>query len=129
MKKGKRSAGSAAAEKPSDRQKSRNRRRIWNIALGIFFFILGVIGILIPVMPQLVFFFLSLVFFSRVSPRLRRAVRRWRRRHPKVENAYRNWRRKSREKRLQVIRRARAFRRGIGEKVEKVEESFRKSSG
>jgi len=28
-----------------------------------------------------------------------------------------------------VIRRARAFRRGIEEKVEKVEESFRKSSG
>jgi len=52
-----------------------------------------------------------------------------RRRHPKVENAYRNWRRKSREKRLEVIRRARAFRRGIEEKVEKVEESFRKSSG
>lgn len=117
---------SAAVEDRSDRQKTRNRRRIWNIALGIFFFILGVIGILIPVMPQLVFFFLSLVFFSRVSPRLRRAVRRWRSRHPKVENAYRNWRRKSREKRLEVIRRARAFRRGIEEKVE---ESFRKSSG
>jgi len=45
---------SAAAEDRSGRQKTRNRRRIWNIALGIFFFILGVIGILIPVMPQLV---------------------------------------------------------------------------
>jgi len=111
------------------RRSRQKRRKVWNIVLGVFFFILGVIGILIPVMPQLIFFFLSLVFFSRVSPRLRRAVRRWRRRHPKVENAYRNWRRKSREKRLEVIRRARAFRRGIEEKVEKVEESFRKSSG
>jgi hypothetical protein len=101
-----------------ERQKRQARKKAWNIALGIFFFLLGVIGILIPVMPQLVFFFLSLVFFSRVSPRLRRALRRWRQRHPKVENAYRNWRRKGREKRLQIIRRAREFRREVEEKVE-----------
>jgi ferric-dicitrate binding protein FerR (iron transport regulator) len=110
---------SASAQSDARRAKQK-RRKIWNIALGIFFFILGVIGVLIPVMPQLVFFFLSLVFFSRVSPRLRRAVRRWRQRHPKVENAYKNWRRKGREKRLEMIRRARQFRRDVEEKVEEV---------
>jgi len=102
------------------RQKKQARRKIWNIALGIFFFILGVIGVLVPVMPQLVFFFLSLVFFSRVSPRLRRAVRRWRQRHPKVEHAYKSWRRKSREKRLEIIRRARKFRDDVEARVEEV---------
>ena len=112
--------GASSADGRLERKKKQARKKAWNIALGIFFFILGVIGILIPVMPQLVFFFLSLVFFSRVSPRLRRAVRRWRQRHPKVENAYRSWRRKSREKRLEIIRRAREFRREVEEKVEEV---------
>ena len=79
------------------------RKKIWNIALGTFFFILGVIGILIPVMPQLAFFFLSLVFFSRVSKRLRRAVRGYRKRHPKMDRAYTNWRRRAREKRRKWI--------------------------
>lgn len=102
------------------RRTKQARRKAWNIALGVFFFVLGVIGILIPVMPQLVFFFLSLVFFSRVSPRLRRAVRRYRQRHPKVEKAYQSWRRKSREKRLELIRRARRMRDNIEEKVEEL---------
>jgi len=115
-----RSSRASASESRTERQTKQKHRKIWNIALGVFFFILGVIGILIPVMPQLVFFFLSLVFFSRVSPRLRRAVRRWRQRHPKVENAYRNWRRKSREKRLELIRRARKMRHDIQEKVEEL---------
>ena len=109
----------AAAESEARRSRSK-RQKAWNIALGVFFFVLGVIGVLIPVMPQLVFFFLSLVFFSRVSPRLRRAVRRYRKRHPKLENAYRKWRRKSREKRLEIIRRAREMGRNIEEKVEEV---------
>jgi ferric-dicitrate binding protein FerR (iron transport regulator) len=114
------SSRAPASEARHERQRKQKRRKVWNIALGVFFFILGVIGILIPVMPQLVFFFLSLVFFSRVSPRLRRAVRRWRQRHPKVENAYKNWRRKSREKRLELIRRARKMRHDIQEKVEEL---------
>lgn len=108
-----------ASESTSRRMRS-HRKKIWNIALGVFFFLLGVIGILIPVMPQLVFFFLSLVFFSRVSPRLRRAVRRFRKKHPKIDTAYLKWRKKGREKRLQIIRRARDVRRNIEEKVEEV---------
>ena len=96
------------------------RRKIWNIALGTFFFILGVIGIIIPVMPQLLFFFLSLVFFSRVSKRLRRALRRFRQKHPKVERAYVNWRRKAREKRRNVMRQARKLKRDFVEKVDEM---------
>ena len=89
---------------PSHGAGSAYRKKIWNIALGIFFFALGVIGILIPVMPQLIFFFLSAIFFSRASKRFRTALRRYRKRHPKVDRAYENWRRKAREKRRQVIR-------------------------
>jgi uncharacterized membrane protein YbaN (DUF454 family) len=96
------------------------RRRIWNIVLGTLFFILGIIGILIPVMPQLLFFFLSAIFFSRVSKRLRRALRRFRQKHPKLERAYVNWRRKSREKRQQLIRKARKMRRDFEEKVDEL---------
>jgi uncharacterized membrane protein YbaN (DUF454 family) len=111
----------AGAHAEHDERGSRyKRQKVWNIVLGVFFFILGVIGILIPVMPQLIFFFLSLVFFSRVSPRLRRAVRRYRKRHPKLENAYQSWRRKAREKRRAIIRRARAMGQDIEDKVEGV---------
>ena len=90
-------AGGGAHADHDQRGSRYKRQKIWNIVLGVFFFILGVIGILIPVMPQLIFFFLSLVFFSRVSPRLRRAVRRYRKRHPKLENAYQSWRRRARD--------------------------------
>ena len=113
-------AGGGAHADHDERGSRYKRQKIWNIALGVFFFILGVIGILIPVMPQLIFFFLSLVFFSRVSPRLRRAVRRYRKRHPKLDNAYQSWRRKAREKRREIIRRARAMGQNIEEKVEGV---------
>ncbi len=106
--------GSAvSALKRKTRALAAHRKKIWNIALGIFFFILGVIGILIPVMPQLIFFFLSAIFFSRASKRFRRALRRYRQRHPKVEKAYVAWRRKAREKRRKWIRKLRDERDGL----------------
>ena len=71
---------------------------------------LGVIGILVPVMPQVVFFLLSLIFFSMAFPSLRRRVRRYRRRHPKLDRVYTKWRERSRKKRLKLIRKARKFR-------------------
>lgn len=83
------------------------RRTTRNIVLGIFFFVLGVIGILVPVMPQVVFFFLSALFFSLVSPRLRRALRRFRQRHPSLDRAYSKWREKGRKRRLKRIRKRR----------------------
>jgi uncharacterized membrane protein YbaN (DUF454 family) len=79
-----------------------------------------VIGILIPVMPQLAFFFLSAIFFSRASKRFRRAVRRYRLRHPRLERAYVSWRRKSREKRQTLIRKARKLKRDLEEKVDEM---------
>jgi uncharacterized membrane protein YbaN (DUF454 family) len=87
-----------------------HKRRLRNFLLGIGFFVLGVIGLFIPVMPQIIFFFLSLVFFSMVSQRLRRAMRRFRRRHPSIDKAYTKWRERSRRKRLKLIRKARKFR-------------------
>lgn len=96
------------------------RRTTRNIALGILFFVLGVIGILVPVMPQVVFFFLSALFFSLVSPRLRRALRRFRQRHPSVENAYAKWRQKGRAKRLKLIRKAKKLRHDVEERIDEV---------
>ncbi len=97
-----------------------HRRTTRNIALGIFFFVLGVIGILVPVMPQLIFFFLSALFFSLVSPRLRRALRRFRKRHPKVDTAYTKWREKGRKRRMKIIRAARKLRHDVAERIEEV---------
>jgi Protein of unknown function (DUF454) len=83
-------------------------RRIRNILLGLVFFVLGVIGVFIPVMPQIIFFFLSALFFSLVSPSLRRRLRRFRQRHPSLERAYQKWREKARRRRQKHIRRRRA---------------------
>ncbi len=69
-------------------------------------------------MPQVVFFFLSALFFSLVSPRLRRALRRFRQRHPSVDNAYAKWREKSRKRRLKLIRKARHMRDEIEVKLD-----------
>jgi uncharacterized protein len=91
-------------------RRPRRRSKAWNLALAILFFVLGVIGVFVPIMPQLAFFFLSLIFFSRISPRFRRAVRRFRKRHPKLDRAYEKWRAKARQKRLKLIRKARKIR-------------------
>lgn len=91
-------------------RKSRVRRnKAWNLVLAILFFILGVIGIFIPVMPQILFFVMSLLFLSLVSPSVRRAVRRFLHHHPKVADAYKRWRDKGRQKRLEMIRRRKAL--------------------
>ena len=95
-----------------------HKRRLRNIVLGIAFFVLGVIGVFIPVMPQLIFFLLSLIFFSMAFPSLRRRVRRFRQRHPTLERAYVKWREKSRKKRLKLIRKARKLRHDIEERFE-----------
>ena len=90
---------------PETHHRSRARRnKVWNLVLAIFFFILGVIGVLIPVMPQLIFFAMSLLFLSLVSPTVRRAVRRFLHRHPKLAHAYKRWRDKGRQKRRAMIR-------------------------
>lgn len=100
---------SSTADLPAPRKSRVRRNKVWNLVLAIFFFILGVIGILIPVMPQVIFFVMSLLFLSLVSPKVRRAVRSFLHRHPKVANAYKRWRDKRRRKRLDMIRRRRAL--------------------
>ena len=87
------------SQAPAPTHPRRGRRRARNIALAIFFFILGVIGVLVPIMPQVPFFVMSLLFLSLVSRRVHRGVRRFLSRHPKVEASYHRWRHKRRAKR------------------------------
>ena len=75
--------------------------------LAVFFFLLGVVGLVIPVMPQILFFAMSLFFLSLVSPTVRRAVRRFLHRHPTLAHRYNTWRTNRRQKRLKRIRKAR----------------------
>jgi uncharacterized membrane protein YbaN (DUF454 family) len=91
-----------------------HRRRTRNTILGFVFFALGVVGLIVPVMPQVVFFLLSAIFFSLVSPRLRRAMRRFRKRHPKLDAAYSKWRESARRRRQRRIRHRRAYAREHG---------------
>ena len=83
------------------RRKPRSKAK--NLAWAIVFFVLGVIGVLIPVMPQVPFFIMSLLFFSLVFPSVRRRLRRFLHRHPKVAHVYKKWRDKARRKRQQII--------------------------
>lgn len=83
------------------------RRKARNLTLAVVFFIVGIIGVLIPVMPQVPFFIMSAIFLSLVFPRVRRALRRFRHRYPKIDHAYKKWRGKARRKRQDRIRRRR----------------------
>ena len=94
--------GHAHARKP--RPRSRTQNLVW----AIVFFVVGVIGILVPIMPQVPFFVMSALFLSLVFPKVRRALRRWRLKHPKLDASYRRWRARGRRKRHAVIRRLRA---------------------
>ena len=95
-----------AAPKPRKRR-SPHQNKARNLALAIFFFILGVIGVLLPVVPQVPFFIMSLIFFSLVFPKVRRALRRFLHRHPKIAHAYKKWRDKARHKRRRKMARER----------------------
>jgi UPF0716 family protein affecting phage T7 exclusion len=85
--------------KDSDGASRGRRRKARNLALAIFFFIVGVIGVLVPVMPQVPFFVMSLIFLSLVFPRVRRFIRRFLHRHPRIAHAYKRWRDAARRKR------------------------------
>ncbi len=49
--------------------------RIVFIIIGIIFTILGLIGVAIPVLPQIPFFVIAIVAFCNVSVRLKRWIR------------------------------------------------------
>ena len=88
-------------------QGSTQKRSLWqrskarNLAKAIFWFIIGVIGVLVPIMPQVPFFVMSLLYLSLVDRRVHRSVRRFLRRHPKAEASYHRWRLKRRKKRIE----------------------------
>ena len=92
----------------------RPRSKAHNLAWAIFFFILGVIGVLVPIMPQIPFFIMSLLFFSLVFPSVRRKLRRFLRRHPKLAHAYKKWRDKARSKRRAMIRKEKELEEKLG---------------
>ena len=53
-----------APHPPAPDRRSKTR----NIAYAVFFFIVGVIGVLVPIMPQVPFFIMSALFLSLVFP-------------------------------------------------------------
>jgi uncharacterized membrane protein YbaN (DUF454 family) len=91
---------------PTERGRGSNirRTRVKNLLWAGFFFVLGVIGILLPIVPQVPFFIMSLLFLSLVFPSVRRALRRFLHRHPKVAHAYKKWKDRRRKKRQKHIR-------------------------
>ena len=99
----------ADAETPEPRKSRVRRNKLWNLVLAIFFFILGFIGLLIPVMPQVIFFLLGILFLSLVSPTVRRRVRKFLHAHPKLAHHYKSWRHNRRQRRLEMIRRRKAL--------------------
>ncbi len=92
----------APRQRPPRRRKRRSK--LFNLVMGIIFLVLGIIGILLPVVPQIPFLIMSLFFFSFVFPGVRRWMRRFLHRHPKIAHAYKRWREKARRKRQQLIR-------------------------
>ena len=80
-------------------------RKARHLVLALFFFILGVIGVLVPIMPQVPFFVMSALFFALVFPSLRRRLWRWKKKYPKFDASYLKWRAKARRKRRDRRRR------------------------
>jgi hypothetical protein len=99
--------------KAPKRRRPAKRSKARNLILAIFFFILGIIGVLLPVVPQIPFFIMSVLFFSLVFPKVRRALRRFLHRHPKIAHAYKKWRDKARRKRRELIAREKEWMRGL----------------
>jgi uncharacterized membrane protein YbaN (DUF454 family) len=100
---------SSTADLPAPRKSRLRRSKAWNLALAIFFFVLGAIGLAIPVMPQFIFFAMGFLFLSLVSPTVRRKLRSFLHRHPALAHRYKRWRDQGRRKRLEMIRRRKEF--------------------
>jgi len=86
---------------------ARRRSKTHNLVYAVLFFIVGVIGVLVPVMPQVPFFVMSALFLSLVFPKVRRTLRRWRLKYPKLDASYKKWRSRGRRKRQEAIRQGR----------------------
>jgi uncharacterized membrane protein YbaN (DUF454 family) len=62
------------------------KEKLWMLAGGMAF-LLAVIGLARPIVPQVPFAILSAFFFSKGSPR----IHEWMRNHPKMGPAIRDW--------------------------------------
>lgn len=93
-----------AEPRPRRKPRRKPRSKAHNLAWAVFFFIVGVIGVMVPIMPQIPFFVMSVIFLSLVFPSVRRKLRRFLHRHPRVAHAYKKWRDSARRKRQQLIR-------------------------
>jgi len=65
----------------------KNSKEKFFFSLGGVFLLLGVIGLILPVVPQVPFAILSAYFFSKSSPR----IHAWIRRHPVMGRSVCNW--------------------------------------
>jgi uncharacterized membrane protein YbaN (DUF454 family) len=92
----------------------RPRSKAHNLAWAVFFFILGVIGVMVPIMPQIPFFVISVIFLSLVFPSVRWKLRRFLHRHPKIAHAYKKWRDAARRKRQAMIRKEKDLEERLG---------------
>ncbi|AHE54576.1 hypothetical protein NX02_14455 [Sphingomonas sanxanigenens DSM 19645 = NX02] len=63
------------------------RQRLW-AALGLAFVVVGIVGIILPVMPGTVFLIIAAACFTRSSPRLEA----WLLDHPRYGPPVRSWR-------------------------------------
>ncbi len=96
------------------KRRRRPRGKAHNLAWAVFFFILGVIGVMVPIMPQIPFFVMSVIFLSLVFPSVRRKLRRFLHRHPRVAHAYKKWRDSARRKRQAMIRKEKELEERLG---------------
>lgn len=79
-------------------------RGIW-LVLAIFFFVLGLVGLALPVIPQVPFFLLSIYFTSKFSPRFHNWIsnnRLYKKYLLPLKNAIRNEREVVKDKSKQV---------------------------
>lgn len=61
------------------------KRRILLVA-GCFFFVLGILGLFLPILQGVLFLLIALVLLARAHPRFRLLKQRIRRRYPKYAN-------------------------------------------
>lgn len=77
---------------PRRRKAARTRRgarkRLVNYGLGYGFIVLGVLGIFLPILQGILFLVIGFLFLARVSPRVRLARARLRRRYPEWAHKY-----------------------------------------
>ncbi|MBC7836923.1 hypothetical protein H7X87_04075 [Acetobacteraceae bacterium] len=59
-------------------------KRILIFIVAVIFFVLGLIGLVVPIMPQFVFFAVSIILFSILSPSIQKKVEFYTRKYPKV---------------------------------------------